>query len=466
MRRTLALALAIVALPFTATAALGGASAEPVMATGEWVSQTYVQGPADNPLKGLIPFRGSYSTFPHSMEWAYIPWRQLQRGEGEFTWQPLEELLDEIAGRGHQAAFRIYADYPNTPSALPEFLAGVARHEYTDFDNGRDAISLAPDYDDPRLVRAMLRAIAALGSRYDGDPRVGFITVGFIGFWGEWHTYRPSCQCDQWMPSRKTQRAVLQAFDRAFEYTRLLVRYPDVGWRGDDVGFHDDSFAYHTTGPEDWMFVSRMRSAGTLRQWRREPIGGELRPQVQACTFSLPACNPAGQDFAGSVEATHASWLIDYHAFAPGHTGADRARAEAGARRLGYDLFVSAVKLKDINARDALRVEIRMQNRGVAPFYYDWPVWIGVADEDGQVVATFRTGWKLARVVDPNEDETFRMKLKKHTLRPGVYTVLMRAENPLPNGKPLAFANATWGQDVAGWLTLGQVRVQADEVRK
>lgn len=101
-----------------------------------------------------------------------------------------------------------------------------------------------------------------------------------------------------------------------------------------------------------------------------------------------------------------------------------------------------------------------MQNRGVAPFYYDWPVWIGVADEHGQLVKTFRTGWKITRVVDPDDDETFRTKLKEHRLRPGVYTVLMRAENPLPNGKPLVFANATWGADVGGWLTLGQVRVR------
>lgn len=466
MWRTLALALAIVALPFASAALQGGAPLETVVAPGRWVAQVYRQGPADNPLKGLMPFRGGYSTFPHSMEWAYIPWRQIQRGESEFTWDPLEAMLDEVAGRGHQAVFRIYTDYPDAPSALPEFLSGVTRREYTDFENGRNAVSHAPDYDDPRLVRAMLRTIAALGARYDGDPRIGFITVGFIGFWGEWHTYRPSCQCDEWMPSQKTLRAVLEAFDRAFDHTRLLARYPDVGWKGHDVGFHDDSFGYQTIGPDDWMFVGRLQSARASRQWRREPIGGELRPEVQHCSFSEPACNPTGQDFARSVEATHASWLLDHYAFAQGHTGADRTRAEAGARRLGYDLFVSAVKLKDMRARDALKVEIRMQNRGVAPFYYDWPVWLGVADADGRVVATFRTGWKLGRVVDPNEDETLRTTLRQHGLRPGVYAVLMRAENPLPNGKPLVFANAAWGEDVAGWLTLGRVRVRADQARQ
>ncbi len=458
MRHALAGFLAIVVLPLAVAVALAGAPAEHVIATGKWEPQTYAQGPPDNPLKGFMPYRSDYREFPHSMEWGYIPWEQLQQGENVFTWKPLEAFLDDIAGRGHQAAFRIYADYPNIRSGLPAFLSGVARHSYSDHENGRDATSVSPDYDDPRLVRAMLQLIAALGARYDGDPRIGFITVGFIGFWGEWHTHRPSCDCDEWMPSPATLRAVLKAFDRAFDHTRLLVRYPDVGWDGERVGFHDDSFAYLTIGP-DWMFMGKMRSAGALRQWRREPIGGELRPEVQPCAFSLPACTPAGQDFARSVDVTHASWLLDHYAFAKGHTGADRARAEAGARRLGYDLFVSAVKLKDAKARDDLKVEVRLQNRGVAPFYYDWPVWIGLADEHGQLVKTSRTGWKITRVVDPDDDETFRTKLKDHRLRPGVYTVLMRAENPLPNGKPLAFANAAWGEDVAGWLTLGHVRV-------
>ena len=34
-----------------------------------------------------------------------------------------------------------------------------------------------------------LHFVAALGNRYDGDPRIGYITAGLYGFWGEEHTY-------------------------------------------------------------------------------------------------------------------------------------------------------------------------------------------------------------------------------------------------------------------------------------
>ncbi len=426
------------------------------------MAQAYAPAPVDNPLKGLMPFRGRVESFPHSMEWGYIPWKDLQQDERTFTWAPLDAFLDDIAGRGHHAAFRIYADYPNTPSALPAFLDGVARHEYADYDNGHDAVSYAPDYDDPRVLRAMRRLIAALGARYDGDPRIGFITVGLIGFWGEWHTHRPSCNCDQWMPSAKTQRAVLDAFDDAFDRTKLLVRYADVGWDGHDMGFHDDSFAFQTLDPPDWVFMAKIKRARATRQWRRQPIGGELRPEVQHCVFSVPTCAPPGQDFARSVQATHASWLMDYFAFRWGHSGSDHERALAASRSLGYELFVSEVKLKDTRAGQRVPVQLRIQNRGVAPFYYDWPVRLAVADAAGRIVTSTVTKWKLSRVIDPGHDRTFKAKLEGARLAPGVYTVVLRVESPLANGRPLVLANAAWAQDVAGWLSLGEVRVRGD----
>ncbi len=451
---------------FAAVATVQAAAPDPPpVARGQWVRQTHAPAPADNPLKGLMPFRGAYASFPHSMEWSYIPWKDIQQDESTFTWAPLDAVLDDISSRGHQAAFRIYADYPNTPSAIPAFLASVPRREYSDWGNGVAAASSAPDYDDARMVRAMTRLIVALGARYDGDPRIGFITVGLLGFWGEWHTYRPSCDCDPWMPSRKTQRLVLETFDRAFRRTKLLVRYADVGWDGDDIGFHDDSFAYQTLDPPGWTFMGKMARAGATREWRRQPIGGELRPEIQHCVFSVPTCAPPGQDFARSVQVTHASWLMDYFTFRWGHAGSDHDRAVAASRSLGYELFVAAVKLTDRKAGQDVPVQIRMQNRGVAPFYYDWPVRVALADAGGRVVASAATTWKLTKVVEPGKDRTFKMKLRADGVPPGVYTVLLRAENPLANGKPLVFANAAWGEDVMGWLSLGQVRLRAPRPR-
>ena len=424
-----------------------------------WVDQTYVPGPPDNPLKGFMPYRGSYTKFPYSMEWSYVAWRDIQTSQDTFTWEVLDGLLQDIAGRGHHAVFRIYADYPDTSYAVPDFLSRVRKHSYKDFSNGVHATSYSPNYDDPRMVDAMTRTIRALGARYDGDPRIGFITVGFIGFWGEWHTYRRSCRCSEWMPSSETQAIILNTFTQAFTKTRLLVRYPVVGWTGQAVGFHDDSFAHDTIDPPDWRFVGRLKAADAMSRWESQPIGGELYPKDQPCTFRRKPCNPDGQDFESSVQATHASWMLANYAFVKGYTGGDHARALAGARQLGYDLFVAGVRIRDAPAGDGISVAIKMQNRGVAPFYYDWTVQLGVADASNRIVAIYTTAWRLREVIASGEDVRFEHELSRRPLPAGSYRILMRAMNPLAGGKPLVFANAQWDQNVPNWLTLGTIDV-------
>ncbi len=82
---------------------------------GVWRTLTPQPSPVDNPLKGFLPYRGTYA-FPHSMEWFYVPLRDLMSGPSTFTFATgLEPLLSDIASRGHQAVFRVYLDYPSLP---------------------------------------------------------------------------------------------------------------------------------------------------------------------------------------------------------------------------------------------------------------------------------------------------------------------------------------------------------------
>jgi Domain of unknown function (DUF4832) len=431
-------------------------------ASGAWIGQTYVHGPADNPLKGFMPYQGSYSAFPHSMEWNYIAWKDVQTGPTTFNWAPIDTLLNDVASRGHQTVFRIYADYPTLPYGVPGFLSGVAKNAYTDYGN---TTSFSPNYDDPAMVSAMVNLIGALGARYDGDARVGFITVGLIGFWGEWHTYRDSCACDTWMPTAATQSTVLSAFDNAFNRTKILLRKPTANSASLGIGYHDDSFNYSTYGATAWYFWPGVIAAGLQNKWQTEPIGGELYPPLQLTVWdSAGLCVTGGaadqQCFNTSVDTTHASWMIAHALFSPGNSGAAHTAAVTGAERLGYDLFAASVALPDTTTTSALTVSVRLQNRGVAPFYYNWPVQIAAANASNQIVATWTTSWDLRTAVT-SADRQLDFSVASHGLTAGTYKLLMRAVQPLANGKPLRFANQKWGQDVANWLTLDTVTVSA-----
>lgn len=418
----------------------------------------YRPGPADNPLKGFLPYAGTYTTFPHSMEWGYLSLRSLMPGATNFDWTPLDNLLTGIAQRGHQAVFRIYLDYPSKPTGIPQYLldAGLKTHTYTDYGNAN--ISLSPDYENPLLRQALTNFIAALGARYDGDPRVGFITVGLLGFWGEWHTY----PYDWWFASVTVQNEVLSAYEAAFSHTRLLVRKPAGSSPGARrLGYHDDSFAYETLDPPNWMFLGLLKAAAETNKWRTQPIGGEVRPEVQLCMWDAnqTPCVPGGQEYNTCVDRTHASWMLNHGAFAPGFSGAEKELALAGARRLGYELYVSRADLSAATETDPLSVALQIRNCGVAPFYYDWPVLIRALDHNGSARPTWTTKWKLPSLLPADTNTTWSVTVAEPALPAGTYTLLLGVPNPLANSVPLRFANDTQDADLAGWLTLGQVTV-------
>jgi len=508
MKRKLLMMIVIISLLLSACQPSLTQKATPVstLESTQVVALDYAPAPADNPLKGFMPFYDAYSSrfnpiandFPHSMEWFYVPLRNLMNGPDSFTFDTgLEPQLDSIAGRGHQAVFRVYLDYPGRFSGIPRFLldGGIKVRPYTFFGNTPGA-SVSPDYDDPKLVNALENFVKVLGERYDGDPRIAFITLGLIGFWGEWHTWpmdgftqetsllkaRPNPTEENWMPSDANQLRILKAFDASFNTTRLVMRYPMIKPASQDaepgrripyisttlnIGYHDDSFAYETMYGNDWYFMGKMEWRGALDKWMTEPIVGELRPEIQLGIW-LDSPRPDTEDFSAAVDGTHASWLIAHSIFISStmKPGNDiYARALAGAQRLGYEFYVSGVGLSDIRVSGPFQVDVRLQNTGVAPFYYNWPVQLGVLNTSKQLTATWDTPWRIDQIeplaVDRSKQYTiWSFTQTSHGLQPGAYTLVIHVVNPLSNGKALKFANTTQDQDLEGWLTLGTFTVK------
>ena len=94
----------------------------PVLLQGAVIFSTALAGPVrlepadspvDNPMKGLVLYAGkSAERFPHSLEFDYLPLAKLLTGPGQYHWQPLDDKLAAISGRGCQAVFRIWLEFP------------------------------------------------------------------------------------------------------------------------------------------------------------------------------------------------------------------------------------------------------------------------------------------------------------------------------------------------------------------
>jgi hypothetical protein len=443
-------------------------------ATTQWVKLNYTPDPVDNPLKGLVPYiDASHGEFPHSLEFAYIPLSSLVVGDGQFDWKPIESLLNAAARRGNQAIFRVFLEYPGKTNALPAFLIkdGLKNYKWAlNVGAGQPPeVIITPDYANVNLRKLMTQFIAAMGKKYDGDPRIGFITAGLLGIWGEWH----DTTHDELFANKQVQKEIMDAYESAFKTTPVLLRYPvgaDDKHRASNserrMGYHDDSFAWATleTGGKDdsWFFARLLKTAGpnALDKWKMQPIGGEIRPEAWGRVFDREPEVKQIQDFRKCVEATHVTWLMDSGMFSEdaGRNPERVKRAEEEVRRMGYEFHVPAVMISQVIGENIM-IKVEIENRGVAPFYYDWPVQFGLLDSSGNAVKISNGRGKLTGLLPDAAPLVWNENVSLQGVKAGEYKLALRVPNPIAKGKPLRFANKTQDQDASGWLTLGPVRL-------
>ncbi len=419
-----------------------------------------------NPLKGFVPFEEKTSAFPHSMEWFYIPVSAVQTGMNSFDWTALENRLNTIAGRGHQAVLRFYYDYPGEASGVPQFLIdqGLEMRYYNEPER-LGGSGYCPDYENALFRQSMVQFIHAFGEKYDGDKRIGFITLGLLGFWGEWHNWPfddGSEPGKDWSIPTAVYKEVLDAFDSSFGKTELCVREPKSGinFNNYDVGFHDDSFGYATlsqaSGGQDWSFMQKMYNFGMGERWKTNCIGGEVYPPSQNDIFSGRTPDGSFQSWELCMQEAHATWMLCEQM--KYYQGTTKTNARNAAKQLGYDFQVTTAYYPN-QCSDTIPVKIAIKNIGSAPFYYDhenWPVAIGVK-QNGSVVKQWKTDWDLCDIPADATLREFSYTIENAGLEQGNYTLCMKVINPLENGNILGFANE--GQQSDGWLTLGNVNI-------
>lgn len=414
-------------------------------------------GPLDNPLKGWCTYTDAGTIHqPYSLVFRYVSWKELEPEEGRYRFAEWEKRAwDESkasSAAGRHIVLRVYVDYPTLPSGLPDWLRakGVKVTLYSEHGGGQ-----SPDYDHPAMVAGMEKLIAALGRRYDRHPRVAFLQLGLLGFWGEWHTYPH----EKLFASAATRRRVIAAYREAFPQKKLMARTADgdLG-RQPWLGYHDDMFPEDTGDEKDWYFLGGLRRAGRAENWRKAPIGGEMVPNAAKKWLSDP-------DYARTLrflEEGHFSWVGPYSpALEAPPNPQFTARCAALVRRMGYEFALRDLRHAAIVRRtEPLAITLRGVNQGVAPFYYPWPVRLALLDGAGRVAgqtATLKRTDVRAWLPGPF---TVRDAAVFPGVTPGRYTLALGICDPWTGRPAIGFANRLTRPGGEGWTALSTVTVQ------
>ncbi len=402
-------------------------------------------GPLDNPLKGWCPFVGVGSQFdqPYSMVYFNVKWRDLEPKPGEYKLEEWErKFWDLPAAKGRHIVFRVNVDYPTETTGVPQWLLdqGLKMTPYTDHGGGK-----SPDYTDPRFQRAMLSFIKALGQRYDNNPRVAFIQVGLLGFWGEWHTWPKT----EMFAPEKFQREVLDGMLKAFPHTKLMARNPSTtAGKYTTLGFHDDMIPQDTLGPEEWKFLPGILANNLGGNWKQYPRGGEMVPGA--------ANQYMGKEYGTTVRAVndvHFSWIGPYcPALQKSPSQEYRDNCEALVRRMGYQFSLKDASVEFDGQQGAL--VLNGFNDGAAPFYYPWKLKAALVRPDGTVTNEQDTD------VDIRTWQPGKFHVETHfalNAPTGTYRLAIGIIDPYTSKPRIDFASKL--DHVQGWQVLGQVRV-------
>jgi hypothetical protein len=406
------------------------------------------EGPLSNPLKGWAAYSHEWSTYalPARMTYQYVSWRELEPERGVYRFAEWErENWDSPNARGKHVVFRLYLDYPNLPVGVPQWVIdrGVAMRPYDIPEIGK---GLAPDYDDPRLLNPLLDFIAALGERYNRNPRVAFVALGTLGFWGEWHTWPRT----ELFASEATQRAVVRAYRQAFPHKILLARYPYPATSEPWLGYHDDMFPEDTDYYEgqgyEWYFLPGLRRAGRENNWKVAAIGAEMVPMQGKKYLSTEWAKTRTM-----LERMHLTWVGPYCPILETDLSPQELdNARWMVRRMGYQYRLTEVSWR-IRER-TLNLQVRGVNEGVAPFYYPWAVEIALLREDDSTAQIHRVDVDITRWLPGDFRFSTQMPLQ---VTGGRYRLALGIRDPWRNAPDIQFANRLL--NVNGWNVVDSI---------
>ena len=328
------------------------------------------QGALRNPLKGFRPdigpraFAHEYATLAR----CYLKWNELENNESDGIDRILRvcnERWKDVEKHNIKVIPRVYLDWDEKKG-----------NEYWPAD------MQVGDYSSEQFKQRVQRLIQRLGECWDDDPRVGWVQMGIIGYWGEHHN--PS-------PDAEMQKLLGDAFTSAFKNKKVQVRHP---WEFTDYefGIYWDSWAHIQQAGRHGEGIARLNAE--RGGWKTSPIGGECaynwgRYQEQPGENpSETLRNPAHRlwliDTIRWLHGTDLGWVANYDPSDP----LVRAGAQEVQKVFGYRFVIDEVRYGAVvQPGGALGVTFWVRNTGSAPFYYNWPVEVSLlAPESREVV--------------------------------------------------------------------------------
>ncbi|PMQ01047.1 MAG: hypothetical protein CBR30_08125 [Dictyoglomus sp. NZ13-RE01] len=423
-----------------------------------------------NPLMGSAPWAKFGETgYKHTLAFINVSWKELEPEKGVYKWQDFERKnkFDYWTKKGVRFVFRLYLDEPG----MYKYIAGKKSMNDLDIpiwlykeikEDGTwyrsDLIGgggFSPNYENEILIREHERLLKALAEKYGKDDRIAFIEIGSLGHWGELHTWPDGTGK---FPSIEVVNRYIKQYIDAFPNKILGLRKPYKIMENYKLGLYNDMFGDKGATEEwvNWFTYGREDEEGNLTKpmpdfWKYAYSGGEFaygdayqfltddtiaetlrQARISHTTFIGP-CSALDVRYKAGAITNEGDPLPEGHPI--------KENIDIFHKTLGYRFVLEAIKHeKEINRGDLLNLEMLWNNRGVAPFYFKWPVEISLANTKGEVVYRFILEDFDIRNILPGVSKVYSKVRIPKEIQPGNYTLLISINDPKTNNPAINLA--------------------------
>ncbi len=292
-----------------------------------------------------------------------VLWKEFERERGVYNYDFIEDILNKAKEHKQALVFRLIAHSTRAEDDLPEWLKElIPCPERPPMQRVKDS----PTH--PLFMELFLKAVEAMGKRFDSDPFFYAMDISLPGAWGEGHKLE--------LYPRDLFKTIVDTYSRAFPTTQLFTqvfrpelveyakKYTNVGWRGDGYGEPYHLMEYYPPNVEkmgdNWKIAPvSFEAYWWLGEWKRQ--GWDIDYIIEkSLEWHISSFNPK-------------SMPIPYEW---------KDKCEYWISRMGYHYEIEEFSFPEkAGVGDSVQTELCVKNVGVAPCYIAQPFVVRLAGD-------------------------------------------------------------------------------------
>lgn len=366
-----------------------------------------------NPGKGFVLRELSNKDYDELTSVLYyrFRWCDIEPEEGAFEWSVIDKKIEDAIERNKKIAFGVVNASTSSSTIkyiTPEwvFRSGAEYYEYTNSDGN---IQVIPNWTDEIYLEKLNSFIKALAERYDGNENIAFIDIRSYGNWGEGHLI-PIGGDD--ITAEQLQDLYIKPYMDNFKETRLVIPWgleeynETYNWAIDNgVSVRRDGIMKYSNGqscfeyaygkvPTIFEYSNKYTTLKENGLWSEEKLLEYIETWKPSYTEIWPEMYEDNPEFCKYI-----------------------------ANKIGYYFRVKEANYTNtVEVASDNNISLKFINEGVAPLYEDCTVYIGLLDENYNLVKKYKTDIDPHTWM-PNEEKIENISITFDDIEPGNYII-------------------------------------------